>query len=425
MENTLSAVVTTEGLSRIRKVARNGSVQRAVNSLLLWGGINIVAWFILGTENRDFLSSLTSNPDNGIYFLLYGGLLLGSVMLVFALFGFITLSPATIILDGISLLAVGVFNIIYDFVAMSALRPYGYTVEQPGVIWIMLGASQVVWGFRQFSAFGQILQWSPANIPKSETEELKRQLKQFVGLEENEEDGIIKASSTVKGPLGLSFMTQTTTYTGRLLPDAALMISDKLDNCFKIDRKKMHDTLFTENGSVNTNGEGIGKELVINPSSVILIKQWCDKPVNAADIMSLANTNSASLSVLKHYLYAKDFPYRPAVISVISTLSGSEAKSLVISALEDSNVSVFISAIDACRQMKIDSVHDKILPFSKVSDPNVRIAVVRYIAAFPTEPGRIAFEQMEYSESDPEVRKEIVKCQKIFRHKILNNQNKK
>jgi hypothetical protein len=40
-----------------------------------------------------------------------------------------------------------------------------YTVEKPSTIWIILGASQVFWAFRQFSAFQRIASWAPALRP--------------------------------------------------------------------------------------------------------------------------------------------------------------------------------------------------------------------------------------------------------------------
>ncbi len=281
--STWETVVTKEGLPRIQSVTRDASVQGAVGSLAAWGAINVGAWFLLGVENREFLSRLTSNPTGGIYFLLYGGLILGMVMFVFAALGFTTRTSAAIFLDGLSLLAVGVWNIIHDFVAIVALRPYGYTVEKPSTIWIMLGICQVVWGFRQFSSFGRIGSWSPAHMDSSGLQELKKLLRHFVEMAEQTDNRIIKASITSKGPLGFDFMSRTTQYTGRLLDDFALMVSAKLDDCFAIDRKGMSNASFSDSGILKVEVEGDTKEMAINTPSIILLKKWSGTPVIADD----------------------------------------------------------------------------------------------------------------------------------------------
>ena len=87
----------------------------------------------MGAESREFLGEL-SDPSGGIYFLLYGGLVLGIAMLSFAALGVLTRFSGTILLDGVSLIAVGLWNLTTDFIAMWALRPYGYTVEQPSPV---------------------------------------------------------------------------------------------------------------------------------------------------------------------------------------------------------------------------------------------------------------------------------------------------
>ena len=363
MNNEWKSVVTKEGLPRIQAVARDGSVQGAVGSLAAWGAINIGAWFLLGTEHREFLSRLTSNPTGGIYLLLYGGLILGALMFAFGALGFTTRTSAAIFLDGLSLLAVGVWNVIHDFVAIGALRPYGYTIEKPSTFWIMLGVCQVVWGFRQFSSFGRIGSWSPANLARSEMQQMKTLLQQFVGMAEQTEDGIVKASITTKGPLGLDFMSRTSQFTGRLLDDSGLMVSAKLDDCFTIDRKVMSNASFLETGTLKVEVESGTKAMDVNAPSVIALKKWGGIPVSLADIKRLETTKTASASVLKPFLGAGESEIRSAAVSALATSTAPDAKELVIPFLDESIGSVKAAAIDACRQMKIDSVHDRVLSF--------------------------------------------------------------
>jgi hypothetical protein len=304
MNNELKMIITKEYLSRIQAVARDGSVQGAVISLMTWGFINVGAWFILGTESREFISKLASNPAGDIYILLYGGLFLGSVILTFAVVGYITRISATIFLDSLSLFAVGIWNIMHDIIAAAALRPYGYAIVKSSTIWVMLGVCQLVWGARQFLSFWRIKSWSPAHIDRSELQDLKNQLQQFVNMAENFNDEIVKMTITVKGPLGLGFLSQKKQYTGRLLDDSALMISSKLDDYLMIPRKAMEnsslDSIIPLTGaidvesfasisssglSVNIEGEPINMD--INELSIIIFKKWCGKSLTTTEIKSV------------------------------------------------------------------------------------------------------------------------------------------
>jgi hypothetical protein len=276
MENELKDIVTNEDFSKIQSVAKDGKVLGAAGSLALWGIINIGAWFLLGKENREFLDRITNSPSGDIFFLIYGGLILGAIMFFFATIGFFTRISATIILDGLSLMAIGIFNIIHDFVAISALRPYGYTIEKPSTMWIIFGACQLVWGYRQLSSFGRMTSWTPSHLSGLEMKELKVQLRKFVGMAESIENNIVKASITLRGPFGMEFMSQTTYYTGIILHDSIRMISTKLDDCFIINRIELNKTKISE--IVNLEIEGTSRSLIVAPLSVTMFKEWCAIP---------------------------------------------------------------------------------------------------------------------------------------------------
>ena len=232
-------------------------------------------------------------------------------------------------------------------------------------------------------------------------------------MAENIEDGIVKASITINGPFGMDFMSQTTHYTGRLLENSALMISGKLDDCFVINRKAMQKANISNIVSVDVNGTS--RNLAVTPLSIILFKQWSEKQVIATDIIRLANTKTATISLLKPFLYSDDIQLKAAAVSTLSTLKEPDAKSLVISFLDDPITLISAAAIDACRLLKIDSVHNKVIPLLTISEAKVRIAAVRYLASFPTDLGKAAIEIAEKSEMNTEMKKEIAKVQKIFR----------
>ena len=218
MEEKNSFQVSNIQLPAIKAIAKDGAVKGAIGSLLAWGGINLGAWFLLGTENRNFLSSLP-NPSDEINILIYGVAVIGAAMLLFAALGALTRASFTIVLDGLSLIGVGGWNIAYDFFANEVLRPYGYKIETPGTMWIILGVCQLVWGFRQFGHFKKIASWSDSKCDPIEFGQTKQSLSSLSKEAEDLEQGRIKASTTIKGPLGLGVFDKTIQYFGWLSSD--------------------------------------------------------------------------------------------------------------------------------------------------------------------------------------------------------------
>lgn len=277
----LEALLSRQGLARIQAVAQDGAALAAAKSLAAWGVINVGAWFLLGAENRGFLSRL-ANPTVSIYLLLYGGLVLGVAMLAFSALGYRTRLPATISVDGLALIGVGIWNIVHDFVAIGALRPYGYTIEKPATVWVVLGLCQLVWGSRQLSRSRRILAWRAPQLTTAEVQQLRGHLQAFVVMAEDPETGIVAASTTEEQPFTGGLVKRTTRYTGRLLEDCALMVASKLDDCFMIDRKAMGNASFFKNGGLRV--QGGPKGLLLEPRSVIEFKKWGGRPVHATDL---------------------------------------------------------------------------------------------------------------------------------------------
>jgi Tol biopolymer transport system component len=344
--------VTKEGLSRIQAVARYCSIQNAVISLAVWGAINIGTWYFFGADDRKFLSGLTTNPAGSMYFLIYGGLILGAVMFAFAALGFTTRRSITIVLNGLSLIAIGIWNIIHNFIAMEALRPYGYTVETgPVSFWSVFGIAQVIWGFQQFSSFWRIINWSPARLTGSELQKLKVQLHNFVSIKESAEDGIVKASIT-HNVLGIGLFSRTTQYTGRLLDNTALMISDKLDDCFTIERKAMSHAAFSESsGDIVPVSVRVNKASVVmnvNVASVVAFKSWCAELVTIAAYHRLVpprekhdspSQKPVSVPQLKQFPEAEDSQVRAVASATLETVTNPLAPAIQKEISKDLEVS--------------------------------------------------------------------------------------
>lgn len=415
MEKELSYLLSREGISRIQSVSRDESVQRAVNSLALWGVINIGVWFFLGKENREFLNSFTLTGE--IYFLLYGGLIIGLTMFAFSFIGFVTRSSATIIFDGVSLIAVGIFNILYDFIAISALKEYGYIIDKPNTIWIILGLSQIVWGYRQLSFFGRLSGWKPAKLRKSEIHEIKKTLgSNFINQLENNRTGILKATISFKGPFGMDFMSETNNYTGKIIENCIIMVSSKFNDCFIIEQESFRHAEFDESGGIIV--LGAPKIMLVDPVSVLMIKDWCNKKIIVNDIYRLVNLKAATLEILKPLLGTDDIKLRSAIINALSTINKDETKAIVVSLFDDtSNNEIIDVIIDACTKLKINNIQDMIFAFLKSPISSVRLSSVKYLTAFPTTDLVRTFEIIIQIENDTKVKNELKKSIKSLSKK--------
>jgi hypothetical protein len=141
-------------------------ISSAIKTLLLWGGINIIVWFILGLADRTNVLARFPEIKFWLWLVLYGGLVIGVLLLFFGIIGLFIRRPIIVLLDGIGLLLVGVFNIGGDFLAIPALKDYGIVISTATIVdaifkdrnllWKLLGFLQLWWSLRAFRNFSKI-----------------------------------------------------------------------------------------------------------------------------------------------------------------------------------------------------------------------------------------------------------------------------
>jgi hypothetical protein len=202
--------------------------------LLLWGAINLGAWLVLGGNYRSTLLSLP-NPGIEIFFLAYSGAIIGGLMLLFASLGLVIRHPIIVFLNGLSLLGVGLWNLLGDFFAMAVLKSYGYTIDTgPTTIWMFLGILQIVWGGRDIKRYFSI----PNKHSIVETLEMKHtkdMLKNLVKEKPAPDTGLLEL--TIPGAGWLPYpLDQPVHYIVKLLPERAICIKKNLDDFFVIER---------------------------------------------------------------------------------------------------------------------------------------------------------------------------------------------
>ncbi len=286
MDDALKSLISKDGLLKIHAVNRDCARHDAINSMIMWGLVNIGAWFFFGRDFRETLGSL-NNPSGGIYFLMYGALGLGVLLLAFAFIGFTQRMMTAIILNGLSLITVGLWNISNDFIAIGALKPYGYTIEKPGTFWIILGIIQIGWGINQLTHGVKLKNLSHEKVTRPEMDELRKQLRFFVHSDEKEEKGLVKGTISDRSGL-LDIAPRITSFTGRLTDDSALFVSSNLDDSFVIEREKAGRAVFSKTGDMTVEVDGKRKTMTFTKTSLPLIKQWCGQALTADEIKAEA-----------------------------------------------------------------------------------------------------------------------------------------
>jgi hypothetical protein len=265
------ASVSVENLPKIRSIVRSGAAQASALSLAAWGAINLLGWYLITYDDYKEVLTRIHSPGAGIYCLAYGGLAAGCVMFVFAAIGFLTRSSLVVGLEGISLFAVGVWNLIYDGLVDLWLGPYGYKTEGPDFVFALLGISQIIWGASRLLDFSRIRRWQCSDLERPESVELRAKLKCFVQLTEDAESGVVRAVVFGKGLL--SFLRRKVQYVGKLLERDAIFLSVGLNDCFQIKLEAMRTATFRENVLI-VGADNSTKKLTLWPLSPRILQNW-------------------------------------------------------------------------------------------------------------------------------------------------------
>jgi hypothetical protein len=406
MSSKNTSGITVAGLPRIRATVRNEATGNAAGSLAAWGAVNVGAWFLLNAEPRQLLSGLP-HPSAGLYVLLYGGLVLGLAMLVWAALGFLTRFSGTLWLDGLSLIAVGLWNVASGVIMTGALSGSAYTAKKPGVWWIVLGLCQAAWGVRWLPTLGRLACWRVARLSRQELGDSRKELRTFVRLADDPEQGLVAASVHVPGPLGLACLSRTVEYKGVLGSDASLWVSSGLDDCFTLTRWETRRAAFRSEGTMRVQVEHGPKVLSVAPRSLLALKAWSGQPLHAEDIQFAAEQRALTIPMLQSCLAGEDPRLRAAAVTALPTVSDRYAASLAQKYIGDPAPMVQMAALQACARLRVRTAGGRALALLRHPDQNVRASAAQYLSAVPQPSGLAALEQAMVVEETARVRKEL------------------
>ncbi|HXY54374.1 MAG TPA: hypothetical protein VEM40_06865 [Nitrospirota bacterium] len=223
--------------SVITAILRDKSIPAASESLIIWGLINFIVWFITYAKVIELLRRIDALSEASIFFL-YVGCAIALGMLTFGALGYVTKSVLAGYLNGIMLVAAGLWNIECNMAVANIIRLAGYELTEKGInIWKILGLIQCIWGLLKICGFWK-LGLQPGQIDKEIKTSALAKLQEMTRSPEQPNAGRFKIS--IPNSLLRSIlpgMRHGGAYTVWLLPDKACCLHDNLIDYYEYNRR--------------------------------------------------------------------------------------------------------------------------------------------------------------------------------------------
>lgn len=396
MEHPSPLQLSEDMLSMARDTARRSIIIKAIVFLAAWGAINFLAWLQMDAEGREFLAS-QPDPSLGIYYMMYAGAVIGGVMLIAATVGLLTRKPSAVLMCGVALILVGVFNLTHDLIASVALGPYGLTIEEPGMLWIIMGIAQIAWGVCELRLFARISSWAVGGVDPLRYNEIKAQLDLITQQDADPAAGVIKTTTMGEGGL---FVRRKVQYTGLLGPASALFVLPGVKHCLVVGKDDARDGKYKAGGAVTLKTEEGRRVFKFGPVSLLILKQWADVRVLKKNIESLAKSKTVTVSLLQPHLKGENAELRAAAVSALCSVKDEKVKAVVFEHLHDTEPAVRVAALSASKTLKIEEAQEAAARLIHDADAGVRAAAASFLVDFPNqslavELGRAAIEERD------------------------------
>jgi hypothetical protein len=275
----------------IRAVVLDKSIPTSIKSLLIWGGINFTTSLGYYQETHEQFISMQAPPGTFTVFL-YGGLVIGLIMIGFGILGQITKSALVGYLNGIALITVGIWNVIFQDSLDAAVKPYGYVVNvwKIGVfpVWQIVGILQCLWGIAQiyrFLRFG----FYPIGLKQAVRTDALIKLQDIIVQSPKPSVGRFKLKllqsnrllDSLFDSLVVGHFIKFGTYTVWLLPDKAFCIEDGLEDYFVYYRQSLVGKKFeglavdhVGNERINIPNRVLTSKISLNHKALEAFNEW-------------------------------------------------------------------------------------------------------------------------------------------------------
>ncbi|MDP2858418.1 MAG: hypothetical protein Q8P50_10630 [Bacillota bacterium] len=319
--------VAHDGLSRdmlpaIRQMAVSSRVRAATRSLAMWGVINLGVWMFANRGGVPPVGQFVGRRGSSavlVVLMLYGGLVMGLALLAFAAVGSLKRNATAVLLDGVALVAIGLWNILGSGLSGGFFR----------VIWIGLGLTQIASGIMQFSHFRTVSSWGAPAPAVGDASEVLKKLHGIVSSAEGPLPGPIIKGRVAKEEayLGLQTRHRAEHWSGQLLEDCAILFSQDISDYTCIARSP---DAVTSHG-IDFGGRGTvldGSRVPVNLSamSMLAVRQWLGESPTVDDIRRLQADGKATRPILEPYIESSDEAVRTAAVEALAAAEKTGAR---------------------------------------------------------------------------------------------------
>ena len=410
----VSVDISPSMLPATRAIVLNRKVWKAIGILLFFGAMNLVS-DIFAFQGGAY-SQAAARPRL-LAILYWCGVAVRSVTLLLGLVALANPHPRTLRFDGIAIIIMGVWCLLWPFLAMIVYRVEGMEAEfEYGLL--IAGGFQIAFGIRELRRFNRVASWLPdaEKVTPGQISAVKLRLKAFVKQDESFNDARIKGAVADRAFLGRGNKKH---FRGRLFDDQAIVVAKQLDDCYCISRQDAAAANYKKSGGLDfPTDQGI-RTLWFGELSRVIFKLWAGAPVSQGDLRRVVTMRMATIELLKVFLSGEDPLLRTVAVGGLQNFRDDpEAGVLATERLADPDPGVRTAALAACKDLHLDSLQDQAIGLLQDAEPAVRGAAAAYVSAYPTaeaaEPLRIALQGEQDSGARRKIGRAIKACQKLY-----------
>ncbi|MDY6913669.1 MAG: HEAT repeat domain-containing protein, partial [Planctomycetota bacterium] len=381
--------------------------------LLLWGVLALLGGLLFGSVASGHASSdQTVGPLGGV--LLYSQIVIGLLMISFAIYCLAVQSPNTILLEAGWLCLSGSVNILLSFFSMVGVG------MRFNCLSIFAGLIQLAWGIREFRKYKIVSSWAPdfKATPPEQRKQVRRHIKAFLKGDEDYFQGRIKAAAKES-----SFLVSRRQkgYRGQLLEGVAILISKLMDNCFCFERDDAGVATYNNNVMTAIRTDQGSKKLRLGAISMLAVKSWAGVAVTEKDLWRAVKGKKVSLELLRVFLEDVNPALRITALELLKKVKkDSNAAVAATERFQDADAAVRAAALNVCNHLRAGELHEKVIPLLRDDDNRVRGAAVAYLARFPSSSAVQDLQVALQTEEDRIVCNQIDKALKACEKAIAN-----
>ena len=400
--------LTKEMLPAVRAAVVRRNIWMAVGFLVFWGIINSLGILMISLGSGEPGSDPALANSAPLTVVDYVGLAIGPVMLLMGLYGTVTRRPGTILLAGVCVLCVGIWNLFFMLWTLDIK-----SAEAPSnPFWLAIGIFQIVWAIQEMKRYGIVRSWL-AEIVSVTAEQRKAMADHITAFTMADEDYFQWRIKAFLNDVGFFVRGVRRSCRGQLLDDVAILITKNRRQCLCIQRRDAAIGKYNNNSAARVQTDHGPRRLTFGELSVISFKQWAGVGVTEKDLRRAISKKKASAALLSSFAAAGPTRFRVLALGALATFrKDPQAAQVATACLDDADADIRAAATKACTALRVEALHDKAVAMLRDVHPDVRAAAADYISSFPTADAAQPLSAACQAEMDARVRRRMNKALK-------------